>query len=100
MKGESRYYFVKLIPPRPDFAFTMSDDEKLIMNEHSLFWRDLLEKGICIVYGPVFEPDIAYGIGIVIEKSGKLVKNIIYNDPSVKKGLNRIEMFRMMAVTK
>jgi hypothetical protein len=70
------------------------------MQEHSVFWKDLLDEGMCIIYGPVFEPDITYGIGIFSVKDDTIVQEIVNNDPSVKKGLNRFEIFSMKAVTK
>jgi uncharacterized protein len=100
MESEIKHFLVKLIPPRPDFAITMTDEEREIMREHSVFWKDLLEQRICIVYGPVFEPEITYGIGIVGFKNEATAHKILIKDPSVMKGLNRIEMFQMMAVTK
>jgi hypothetical protein len=33
-------FLFKLIPPRPDFAFTMSDDERNIMLEHVRYWGE------------------------------------------------------------
>lgn len=100
MENEMKHFFVKLIPPRADFPNTMSEVEKGIMHEHSIFWRELLERGICIVYGPVFETEFTYGIGIVSFNDEINAKEVLGNDPSVKKGLNRIEIFKMMAIAK
>jgi uncharacterized protein len=100
MGNERKHYFLKLIPPRPDFSITMTEDEKTIMQEHIVFWQDLLVKGICIVYGPVFDPKGAYGIGIVEAEDEEILKYIEKNDPSVRTGLNRLEIFPMKAVTK
>jgi len=57
-------------------------------------------KGICIVYGPVFDPNGTYGIGIIEVKDETIVHEIQINDPSVKDGLNRMEIFPMRAITK
>ena len=99
MGTEKKHFFLKLIPPRPDFPMTMTVAERNIMQEHIEFWQDLLNKGICIVYGPVFDPNGAYGIGIIEAEDESIVKDIQRNDPSVKRGINRLEIFPMKAVT-
>lgn len=98
MENEKKHFFLRLIPPRPDFPLTMTKEERSIMQEHIVFWQDLLVKGICIVYGPVFDPKGAFGIGIIESEDDEIVKYIEKNDPSVKKGLNRFEVFPMKAV--
>jgi uncharacterized protein len=100
MSVEKKHYFLKLIPPRPDFSATMTEQEKMIMQEHIVFWQELMARNICVVYGPVFDPDGAYGIGIIEVEDEATVKDIQKNDPSVKKGVNRIEIFPMKAVTR
>ena len=70
------------------------------MQEHVVYWKDLLERGICIVYGPVFDPHGNYGIGIVGVEDESIVRDIQINDPSVKGGLNRFEIYPMRAITR
>jgi hypothetical protein len=40
MEGEKKHFFVKLIPPRSDFADTLTEDERKIMQEHAVYWKD------------------------------------------------------------
>jgi hypothetical protein len=46
-------FVFRLIPPRPDFAFTMSDDERATMNEQVGYWSGLAEQGKALAFGPV-----------------------------------------------
>ena len=99
VENEKKHYFLKLIPPRPDFATTMTEEENKIMQEHIVFWQELLKEGICIVYGPVFDPNGAYGVAVISVENETIVQDIQKNDPSVMKGLNRFEVFPMKAVS-
>jgi len=48
-----KYFFLKLIPPRPDFMGTMTDGEKELMQAHAAYWKGFAEKGWAVAYGPV-----------------------------------------------
>ena len=93
---EKQFYAVYLKPPRPDFALTMSDDEKAIMTKHVAFWREILKQGKVYAYGPVMDPKEIYGLGIVAVANEQELKDIIANDPAGK--INRYEYFPMRAV--
>ena len=100
MEGEKKHFFLKLIPPRPTFAQTLTEAERKIMQEHAVYWKDLMGKGICIVYGPVFDPQGEYGIGILGVEDESIVQDIQLNDPAVKDGLNSYEIYPMRAIYK
>jgi uncharacterized protein YciI len=93
---EKRYYFLKLIPKRADFAETMSEEERNIMQQHVSYWKDYLDKGIAVVYGPVLDPKGAYGIGIVGVDNEEQLYSLMENDPAVK--INNYEFYPMKAV--
>lgn len=79
------YYLCKLIPPRPNFLMEMTDAEKKIMHEHSVYWRTNMERGGGIImYGPVADPKGAWGVGIVQMGSQQDVEDFASNDPAVK----------------
>ena len=46
-------FVLRLIAPRPNFAQTLTDDEREIMNRHAAHWRPYLERGDMVVFGPV-----------------------------------------------
>ena len=57
------YFFLKLIPPRPDFMVTMTEQERAIMGAHQVYWRGFADKGWAVAYGPVMDPAGGYGAG-------------------------------------
>ena len=70
------------------------------MREHGAYWRDLQNKGIAIVFGPVIDPKGVWGAGIVEVNNENKVQEIAANDPAIKTGLNTIEIYPMKAVVK
>jgi uncharacterized protein YciI len=77
-------WFIRLIPPRPTFDKDMTETEQKLMEQHFLYWKDLFEKGICLLGGPVLEA-----------ASEDEARAIAAADPSVKAGVNRIEVAQM-----
>jgi hypothetical protein len=91
------HYFLKLNPSRPTFAQDMTDEERGIMQQHVGYWAELMNKGMVIVFGPVFDPAGAYGMGVVeVENEGQL-QELTGNDPAAK--INKYEYWPMRAVT-
>lgn len=88
-------FFIRLIPPRPTFAQDMTDAEQKVMEQHFLYWKGLFEKGVCVFGGPVLDPRGAYGVLAVIAASEDEARSMAANDPSVKGGINRIEVAEM-----
>ena len=88
---------VKLIPARPSFAQDMSDTERSIMLRHLEYWKELMKKGIVIVFGPVMDPAGVYGMGIVELSSEEELQPILDADPATS--INRYESYPMRAIT-
>lgn len=80
-------FLYKLLPPRLTFATDMTDTERKVMQEHVTYWKGLLEKGIVIVVGPVFDPKGSWGLAIVEADNEQNVRTLGTNDPAVKSGL-------------
>lgn len=95
---EKKFYVLHLLPPRPTFALDMNEQERAIMQHHMAYWKELMDKGSVIVYGPVMDPKGPYGLGVVAVSDEDELKNLIANDPA--NGLNRYESFPMRAVIK
>jgi uncharacterized protein YciI len=91
------HYFLKLNPVRPTFAQDMTDDERAIMQQHVIYWNDLLSKGIVVVYGPVMDPKGAYGMGVVEVENEEQLQELTGNDPAAK--INTYEYYPMRAIT-
>lgn len=90
------YFFYKLIPPRPTFAQDMNDAERAIMNEHIAYLNALYDEGVAILFGPVFDPKGAWGLGVFETASEEEARKIGENDPAVKSGLNTVEILPVM----
>jgi uncharacterized protein YciI len=82
-----KYFFVRLLPPRPSFPFDMSDAERAIMQQHVVYWTERLQEGMAVAFGPVADPKGAWGLGVVECESAEQVKTLEANDPAIKAGL-------------
>ena len=98
MQTEKKYFFLKLIPPRPAFFFDITDDEKNIMKEHGQYWRNLMEQGIVHVFGPVIDPKGPWGLGIVEAMNEDEVRLFTADDPAIKSGVTTLEIYPIQAV--
>src|SRR6187401_3615061 len=93
---EKQFFAVYLRPLRPDFAITMTDDEKAIMQQHVAYWMERMKQGKVYAFGPVMDPQEIYGLGIVAVDNGQELQDFISNDPAGK--INRYEYFPMRAL--
>ena len=91
-------YLYKLISPRPNFVGNMTAQESKFMQEHALYWRRLVEKGIAITFGLVLDPKEAWGVAIFKAEDERGARSIIENDPAVKGGLT-FELLPMRSAT-
>jgi uncharacterized protein YciI len=95
---DKKHFALKLIPCRPTFAQDMTPEERAIMQQHVVYWRDLMDKGKVLVFGPVMDPKAVYGLGIIEAENEEEVKAFIANDPATK--INTYEFYPMRAVVK
>jgi uncharacterized protein len=87
MESEMKRFLYQLIPPRPMFAQDMTETERKVMQEHALYWKDLTDKRIAVVFGPVLDPKGVWGLAIVEAASEQEVRTLGANDPALKAGL-------------
>ncbi|MDY6870202.1 MAG: YciI family protein [Actinomycetota bacterium] len=92
-------FLFKLVPPRADFAQTMTADEQQAMAGHHDYWRDLLAAGKVVVYGPVADPEGVWDLGVLRAADRAEVLEIGRHDPSVLAGVNTFEVFEIMGGT-
>jgi uncharacterized protein YciI len=78
------YFLYKLIPPRPTFPKDMTEAEGELMQEHINYWKNLADRRIAIVFGPVEDPKGVYGIAIIETDDETIAHGIRINDPAVK----------------
>jgi uncharacterized protein YciI len=88
-------WFIRLIPPRPTFDKDMTSTEEGLMQQHFQYWRGLFEKGLCVFGGPVLDPRGVYGVLAIRAATETEARDLAAADPSVKGGVNRIEVAEM-----
>ena len=74
----------------------MTVEERTIMQQHVDYWKDLMSKGIVIVFGPVLDPAGVYELGIVAVDNHEEAITLTANDPAGK--INKYEIHPMMAI--
>ncbi|HVX51375.1 MAG TPA: YciI family protein [Chitinophagaceae bacterium] len=93
---EKKYFALTLLPGRPDFAQTMTPEERAAMLAHIDYWKSIMAQGKVLVFGPVLDPASVYGLGIVVVDDEKEVAEFIANDPA--SSINRYVYHPMRAV--
>lgn len=92
-------YVLRLIAPRPNFAQTITEDERAIMNRHAAHWRPYLERGDMAVFGPILTDDDSYGLAVVETDDEQALREFAAQDPVVRTGTAAFEFGRMAAGT-
>jgi hypothetical protein len=95
------HHLYKLIPPRPTFGpGDMSDEEAVLMGEHSTYWRGLMDQGLVLAYGPVLDPAGTWGLALVATGDEAEARRFGEGDPAVRSGRFTFEVLAMpMTVT-
>ncbi|MGA2807341.1 MAG: YciI family protein [Terracidiphilus sp.] len=88
-------WLVRLIPPRPTFNKDLTDVERKLMEEHFVYLKSEYEKGVLLFAGPVLDPRGVYGVLVIQAADEAEATSIASADPSVKAGVNRIEVAEM-----
>jgi uncharacterized protein len=89
-------FLFRLVPPRADFAQTMTAEEQQAMAGHQEYWRQLLDDGRVVVYGPVADPEGVWGMGVLRAADRAEVLALGERDPSVTARVNTFEVFEIM----
>ncbi len=66
------------------------------MQNHAAYWADLMGNGRVHVFGPVFDPDGVYGMGVVHGEDEADIHALLAKDPAAK--LMNFKVSRMEAV--
>jgi uncharacterized protein len=90
-------FVLRLIAPRPNFAQTMSDAEREIMNRHAAHWQPYLDRGDMVVFGPILTEDDSYGLAVVETEDEQALREFAAQDPVVTTGTAGFEFGRMAA---
>jgi uncharacterized protein YciI len=89
-------FLFRLIPPRADFAQTMTDAEQQAMSAHMEYWQQLLTDRRVLVYGPVADPEGVWGMGVVRADSQQEALLIGENDPVIAQGVCTFDVMEIM----
>jgi uncharacterized protein len=95
----SSLFLFRLIPPRADFAQTMTDAEQAAMGQHMEYWQTLLAEGRVVVYGPVADPEGMWGLGVLRATDRADALAVAEVDPSVTAGVNTFEVLEILGGT-
>jgi uncharacterized protein YciI len=86
-----------LLPPRDDFAATMTPEEDEAFVDHFSYMEKLLAEGVLVLAGPTLGPANT-GVCIFEAEDGEAARKIMEADPPVARGLVRGQLrpFKVM----
>ena len=90
-------FVFRLEAPRPDFALTLSDEERAIMGRHAAHWQPYIETGQMVVFGPVLDGTGSWGLAVIEADDEDELRAFAARDPVVTTGTAEIELGRMLA---
>jgi uncharacterized protein YndB with AHSA1/START domain len=98
----ARFFFCRLLPPRPTFAMDMTPEEAAMMRDHAAYWREHLERGAAIVFGPVADPKGPWGLGVVRVTDEAELRAFEAGDPAIRaeRGFRYESLPMLQAVTR
>jgi uncharacterized protein YciI len=76
----------------------MTQAESELMQQHFTYWKEQYAKGVLVFGGPVLEPRGVYGVIVLRAVTEDEARAIASADPSVKGGLNKIDVAEMRVV--
>lgn len=92
-------FHCRLIPPRQDFAFTLTEEERALMGRHADYLRRQLREGTMMIAGPVADPAGPWGLCILRVGTEAEARAVTDADPVVLSGRGfRYEVLPMMSV--
>jgi uncharacterized protein len=89
-------FVIRLMAPRPDFALTLSDEERAIMGRHAAHWHPYIDSGRMVVFGPVLDSGGSWGLAVIEADDEDEVRTHADHDPVVTTGTGRIELGKML----
>jgi len=78
------FFVCRLIPPRPSFAFDMTEAERELMGRHGAYLRHWAEEGSAVLFGPVADPKGPWGLGIFEVADEVRIQAITADDPVIR----------------
>ncbi len=83
-----QYFYCKLVAPRSTFVQDISAAEAAVMNQHAVYWKGLIDRGITVLaLGLVLDPAAAFGVGILGVASEAEARTLTAEDPAIRADL-------------
>ena len=89
-------FVLRLKGPRPDFAQTLSDEEREIMGRHAAHWQPFIESGQMVAFGPIVDGTGSWGLGVLEHDDEDAVRAHAAEDPVVTSGTGQFEIGTML----
>ena len=92
---ESSEFLYRLQVTRPEMLSEgPTDEEAAVVAEHFDYLKELWERGVVLLAGRTLNTDeTSFGIVILTAASEQLARNIMQNDPAVRKGVMQAVLF-------
>lgn len=87
-------FLYRLVPPRPGFAFDLTEDEMAVMGQHAGYWMEHHADAL-VAFGPVLDPAGSWGLAVVEAASADEVRTWADGDPAVSTGTCTYEVHPM-----
>ena len=88
------HYYGIIRPRRKDFITHPLKEDESIMGDHFLYLKDLLESKKLVLAGPTLIKDDPFGVMVFETESLDEARELLQNDPSVRKGIQIIDDLR------
>lgn len=94
-----RYWCCRLLPPRASFQADITPAELALMKTHAAYWRERMREGRVVVFGPVSDPQGAWGL-LVLQLPDEVEPGALTDgDPVIRAACGfRFEIHPMQAV--
>ena len=89
------HFLLRLIPSRSTFPGDMTEAESETMQSHAAYCERLVESGVGLLFGPVFDPAGAWGLGIIEAADEAEAQSLANRDPAVIAGIGRYQVAPM-----
>lgn len=92
---EARYFLYKIQATRPEMVSEgPTSEEDRVVSEHFDYLKRLTEEGIVLLAGRTLNTDYStFGIVIIRAESEAYARQVMQNDPAVKRRIMRAELY-------
>jgi len=90
-----QHFFMRLVPPRPIFPGSMTEQELDLMKQHVRYVTQGFDAGVVLAFGPVLDPAGAFGIALLEVDEAAEAEEFARKDPSIVGGMNTFTLTPM-----